>query len=185
MLSNHLLGGYLEISTLAFFSQWALICHVHIHFILLSMLLSSLFLACSVKNDELLRVRQFKLKESEVDKDNSQMVRGEQLYILKGAVTQAERKEKLGEYYTIRWQLPKESDTSGGEKKVIMDYQQSATAAEKLQLSRDLPRGETKGRVEFHITGEAYRTKGRILAWRVRLMDGVNVIDEKRSYLWR
>ena len=52
-------------------------------------------------------------------------------------------------------------------------------------MSKDLPAGEEAGRVEFIVSGESYRTNGRVLAWRIRMMSGSKVISEKRSYMWK
>jgi hypothetical protein len=110
------------------------------------------------------------------------MVRGEQMYRLRGAVTMEERLLRLGHYYTINW----ENDGShAGPLKIVMDYQQAATGSEIVQMSRDLPAGQSSGRVEFQIVGESYRMGGRVLAWRIRMLSGNKVITEKRSYLWK
>ncbi len=94
-----------------------------------------------------------------------------------------ERRQRLGQYYTVRWK--NDQPELGGRLKVVMDYQQSATGSKVLQMHRDLPSGETSGKVEFKVSGEAYRVGGRVLAWRIRLMRGRKVLAEKHSYLWR
>lgn len=109
------------------------------------------------------------------------MVRGEQMYRLRGAVSLEEREARFGQYYTVAWK----NDVAAGSTRIVMDYQQTATGSKTLRMSRDLPAGQASGRVEFKVTGESYRTGGRVLAWRIRMVRAGKVIAEKRSYLWR
>jgi len=146
--------------------------------------LLSLLMSCSTSNPDSdhLKVRQFHLRSPELADDDTQMVRGEQAYRLRGAVTMKERKSRLGQYYTVSW---KNDSPSGEPMKVVMDYQQATTGSEVHQMKRDLPSGESAGRVEFKVTGNSYLLGGRVLAWRIRLLREGEIIAEKRSYLWR
>ena len=110
------------------------------------------------------------------------MVRGEQMFRLRGAVSMQERMHRLGQYYTVSWKNDRPDE---GAMRVVMDYQQAATGSKTLHMHRDLPAGKSSGRVEFKVAGEAYRVGGRVLAWRVKLLRGGTVVDEKHSYLWR
>lgn len=110
------------------------------------------------------------------------MVRGEQMYHFRGAVSLKERRNRLGDYYVVTWT---NNNLTQGPMKIIMDYQQAASGAKILHLHRNLPNHTTSGKVEFKVTGEPYRVGGRVLAWRVRLIQGGKLIAEKHSYLWR
>ena len=128
-------------------------------------------------------MRQFHLRSIKVENmQQAPMVRGEQMHRMRGAVTIEERSQRLGQYYSVSW---KNDGSTTGPLKIVMDYQQSATGAKVLTMSKDLPAGEAAGRVEFIVSGESYRTNGRVLAWRIRMMSGSEVIFEKRSYMWR
>ena len=130
-----------------------------------------------------MEVRQFHLKSVEVEGlKQAPMVRGEQMYRLRGAVSMEERRQRLGQYYTVSW---KNDGSHAGAMKIVMDYQQAATGSEILSKSRDLPAGQASGRLEFKVSGEDYRTGGRVLAWRIRMLSGNKIITEKRSYLWK
>ena len=160
-----------------------MICFVNNRWIpQLSALLTVVILgACSSSPDESLKVRQFHLREPDAaDKKLAQMVRGEQMYRLKGAVTLEERKERLGDYYTVTWRARGAQPTH-----VVMDYQQAVTGAKVLSQSRDLSPGVAGGKEEFRVVGDDYNQGGRVLAWRIRLLQGNRVLAEKRSYLWR
>ena len=128
-------------------------------------------------------MRQFHLRSIKVENmQQAPMVRGKQMHRMRGAVTIEERSQRLGQYYSVSW---KNDGSTTGPLKIVMDYQQSATGAKVLTMSKDLPAGEAAGRVEFIVSGESYRTNGRVLAWRIRMMSGSEVISEKRSYMWR
>ena len=146
------------------------------------LVLAGLLVSCADRGGDLLQVRHYHLQDVGPVDRNVEMARGEQFYRLRGAVTLAERKSRLGHYYTVEW----ENDQIGvGELKVVMDYQQAATGAKVLQVSRDVPNDLKSGKIEFHITGEHYRVGGQVLAWQVQLLRGSRVIAEKRSYLWK
>ena len=147
---------------------------------LLIISIAGLFASCS--SSDVMEVRQFHLSSVDPANRDAQMVRGEQSYRLRGAVTLEERQARLGQYYTVSW---KNEGSSSGQLKIVMDYQQTATGSRALRMSRDLPVNLESGKVEFKLTGEAYRIGGRVLSWRIRMMNGNKVIAEKRSYLWR
>lgn len=102
------------------------------------------------------------------------------MHRLRGAVSMEEQRNRLGDYYTVTWKASAVQPT-----RVVMHYQQAATGAKILQMSRDLPNGLAGGKIEFAVTGDSYNKRGRVLTWRIRLMAGKQVLAEKRSYLWR
>ena len=141
-----------------------------------------MLISCSTSDEELLQVRHFHLQNVDPVDRKAAMTRGEQMYRLRGAVTMEERVSRLGHYYTVDWK----NDQEGvGNLKVVMDYQQAATASKVLRMSREIAENEGSGKVEFLVTGEAYRVGGQVLAWRVQLFSDSRVIAEKHSYLWK
>ncbi|MFK7909819.1 MAG: hypothetical protein AB8F34_04370 [Akkermansiaceae bacterium] len=137
--------------------------------------------ACSSAPDEALKVRQFHLRDTDpADVKRAQMVRGEQMYRLKGAVTLEEQQERLGDYYTVTWRALGAQPTG-----VVMDFNQASTGADVHRMHSDLPAGAASGKVEFKVSGDDYNIGGRVLAWRIRLMQDNKILAEKRSYLWR
>ena len=130
---------------------------------------------------EVLEVKQFHLRNTEPARGENEVVRGEKLKRLHGAVSAAERRDRLGHYYMVRWTGP-----DGRENEPVrleFDYQQAATGSTVLHLVRDLP-GTAEGTTEFQVTGPAYQTGGRVLAWRLRLFRGGALVETRRSYLW-
>lgn len=143
--------------------------------------LFSLCASCGTR--DIMQVKQYHLRSIDtVDMKQAPMVRGEQMYRMRGAVSKEERSQRLGQYYSVCWE---NSNEAQGPLKIIMNYNQAATGSKVLTMSQDLPAEETSGLVEFSISGEAYRTGGRVLAWRIRMMSGNDVLSEKRSYMWK
>lgn len=131
---------------------------------------------------EVMAVKEFHLKEVEPKLGESEVVRGEQLKRLYGAVTPAQRRDRLGQYYTMRWHGPagRESEPV----RLVFEYRQAATGSKVLRMEQSYP-GTEEGTAEFHVSGPAYQEGGRVLSWRVRMYRGGDLVDTKRSYMWR
>ena len=67
--------------------------------------------------------------------------------------------------------------------RIVFEYRQAVSGSKVLTMVQERP-GTAKGSVEFHVTGDAYLKGGRVLAWRMRLYRGGDLVDTKRSYLW-
>lgn len=148
---------------------------------LLPVVLGGLLAACG-GSPEPLSVRQFHLRDVKPASRDAQMVRGEQLYRMRGAVSLEQRRNRLGDYYTVYWNT---QEAATGDVRVVFDYQQATTASKILTMERVVPAGQTRGSVEFRVAGEAYREGGSVLAWRARLLKDGRTVAVKRSYLWR
>jgi hypothetical protein len=128
-----------------------------------------------------LEVKAFRLRSAEEVKEENPVVRGERLKRLHGAVSMADRRDRLGDYYTVHWDGP--AGREGQEVRIVFDYRQAATGAKVLSMTEERP-GAATGTVEFAVTGPAYQKGGRVLAWRIRLYRDGELVDTKRSYLW-
>lgn len=141
-----------------------------------------LFCSCSVGSDPLV-VKQFQLRDQEdTDKDDP-MVRGEKLRRLHGAVSLEERRQQLGQYYTVLWQ--DEEGVGRGPVEVVFEYQQGGTASRVKREVRRFGAEEEAGTAEFSVIGDNYFQNGKVLAWRVGLRRAGKEIAHKRSYLWQ
>lgn len=138
--------------------------------------------ACAGHQDPLV-VKQFKMLDQQTDAVKDPMVRGEKQRRLHGAVSMAERTARLGAYYTILWNAPR--DTGTGEVEVLFEFQQGATASLVKRLVKRFPASDTSGRVEFAIIGNDYLKNGRVLAWKTTLSRGGRVLATRKSHLWQ
>ena len=128
-----------------------------------------------------LDVKSFRLREAGEVGDENEVVRAERLRRLHGAVSMEEREARLGDYYTVRWNGP--AGTESQPVQIVFEYRQAATGSKILSMSQEHA-GTATGSVEFAVRGEAYQKGGRVLAWRIRLYRGGDLVDTKRSYLW-
>jgi len=148
------------------------------HFLPLALLLG----ACTGPPEALV-VKQFQLRDQSPTSTDEPLVRMEKERRLRGAVSLSERKEKLGQYYTLIW-----NDAAGagqGEVDVIFQYQQGASASRIKRMTQTFGSGETKGKADFAVIGQDYFKNGRVLAWKATLQRGKRVIATKQSYLWQ
>ncbi len=107
--------------------------------------------------------------------------RAEQLNRFYGAVTDEDRRNRLGHYYTIEWKGPEDHQ----EKPVrfVFRYRQAKAGSEIRQLLASSPAG-TEGKIELRITGSSYLDEGRVLAWHLSYYRGEHLVETQQSYLW-
>jgi hypothetical protein len=133
-----------------------------------------------------LTVKQFQLRDLADSNAEDPMVRNEKLRRIHGAVSVAERRQRLGQYYTVLWRDPAGDAGAGdGPRDIIFEYQQGATASLVKRMSRRFDAGQTSGVAEFAVIGDDYFTNGRVLAWRVSFLRDGRVVATKQSYLWQ
>jgi hypothetical protein len=146
-----------------------------------SVFAATLLVACSGPPKPLV-VKQFLLRD-QVDRiADEPMVRMEKARRLLGAVSMEERRNRLGQYYTLLW-----NDASGvekGEVEILFQYQQGSTASQVKQVIRKFPASDSAGKTEFSITGDRYFKGGKVLAWKATLRRGGQIIATQQSYLW-
>ncbi len=111
------------------------------------------------------------------------MANNEKQRRLHGAVSMEERKQRLGQYYTIHWHHPEGRHQAPVT--LTFEYQQGATASRVKTIQREFPADLADGYAEIAIIGDDYFDNGRVLAWRVTLRRGSETIATRRSYLWQ
>lgn len=130
-----------------------------------------------------LEVKQFHLRDETLTSSEEPMVRMEKLRRLHGAVTALERRDRLGQYYTLFWNDP--AGVGQGEVEVVFQYQQGASASLVKRMTKKFPAGDAAGTVEFAVIGEDYFTRGKVLTWKATLLRGSRELASRQSYLWR
>ena len=134
---------------------------------------------------QVLEVKQFHLRDASIsegfDSSETEVMRGEKLRHLHGAVTAEERQGRLGDYYAVSWEGPE--GTEDEEVRLVFAYRQAATASAIKTMEQKFP-GKWSGTGEFVLNGETYARGGRVLAWRVQFYRGSHLVATRRSYLW-
>ncbi len=146
-------------------------------------LLAALVLgACAGPKDALV-VKQFQLRDQVRNPGDEPMVRMEKERRLRGAVSMSERRQRLGQYYTLLWNDP--SGVGQGPVEVVFEYQQGASASRVKRMTKEFPAAAADGVAEFAVIGDDYFTGGRVLTWKATVLRGGRKLASRRSYLWQ
>lgn len=151
------------------------------HFIIL--VLAALLLGACAGPPETLVVKQFQLRDQERESADDPMVRMEKARRLRGAVSMQERRQRLGQYYTLVWRDP--DGVGEGPVEVVFEYQQGATASRVKRMTKSFPADDAGGTVDFAVIGDDYFQGGKVLAWRASVKRGGRELASRQSYLWR
>jgi len=139
-------------------------------------------LACAGPHEALM-VKQFQLRDVRDSVGDDPMVRNEKLRRLHGAVSMEERRQRLGQYFTVLWEDP--GGVGNGEPELVFEYQQGGTASLIKRMVRRFEPSQPAGVAEFSVIGDDYFNNGRVLTWKVTLRRGTRVIATRQSYLWQ
>ena len=136
---------------------------------------------CSATRSSL-EVDSFFMRDFSTPESDEPMVRMEKLRRLHGALTAAERNDRLGHYYTMHWSDP--AGAGKGEIEIVFEYQQGSTASQIKRQWQHFASSDRRGKAEFRVTGNDYLKGGRVLAWKATLKRGGREIASHHSYLW-
>ena len=146
-------------------------------------LLAVLLLGACAGPRQSLAVKQFQLRDLESKGSDQPMARMEKERRLHGAVSWAEQRNRLGQYYTLLWNDP---DGAGqGDVELIFQYQQGGSASLVKQMTKNFPSSAAEGAAEFAVIGDDYFKGGKVLTWKATLRRGKREIASRQSYLWR
>jgi hypothetical protein len=146
-------------------------------------LLPAVLLGACAGPSKPLQVKQFHLRTDIVVPNNEPMIRMEVQRRLHGAITLEERRQRLGQYFTLTWHDP--AGAGKGEVEILFEYQQGATASLVKRLSKTFPSADAGGSVEFAVIGDDYFTQGKVLTWKASLLRDKRVLSTRQSYLWQ
>jgi hypothetical protein len=132
---------------------------------------------------ETLVVKQHLLRDQARDSDDEPMVRMEKERRLRGAISMVERRQRLGQHYTILWSDPKGKGL--GPVEVVFEYRQGASGSRVKRMVKSFPAADVEGTAAFAVAGDDYFENGRVLAWQAKVFRGGAELAAKRSYLWR
>jgi len=145
--------------------------------------LAALWVGACAGPPQALVVKQYVLRDQVHNLNDEPMVDMEKARHLRGAVTMTERRQRLGQYYTILW-----SDSAGaarGPVEVVFQYQQGATASLVKHMTKTFPAADAKGIAEFAVIGDDYFKGGKVLTWKATLRRSGRELASRHSYLWQ
>lgn len=150
-------------------------------------LLPCLALASCSNQAKLLEVDKFTLRNTKISDQDVPMVRGDQRKYFFGAVTLEEQRQRLGQYYTLTWDLSSKPQFVKHPQPVVLTfyYRQGGTGAQIKRRVQRYTNGEKLGKLEVNIIGDDYLEGGRVLSWRATLQRGNQLLASEQSYLWK
>lgn len=96
-----------------------------------------------------------------------------------GAVTQLDRRERWGHYYTFFWRTNRAADLT-----VRFEYRQqnlgSLVQAQEIQY----PAAKGSLKSDFKVIGDDYEQDGKVTAWRAVLIENGKIVALNQSFLW-
>ena len=140
--------------------------------------LGLLIIGCA-KNTEPLVVKMQTVRDQNTLSKEDPMVDHEKAVRLYGAVSMQERRQRLGQYYTVLWNAD-----AGVNKEISFEYQQGNSGSKIKTIKRHLDVDAVSGKEEFSVIGDNYFDNGRVLTWRISLISDGKTIATKQSYLW-
>lgn len=151
--------------------------------LLLCMLLP---VACVSQRSHFVSITDLPLKTTKLESMSWQVspIRAHAQYVLYGANSSRERRNRLGDYYFVEWydaepELPV---------KLEMLYTQALTASQVLSrtVQLDEPRSSSGTRkTHFFFNGPERARRGDILTWRLNLYVDGELVDSRHSFLWQ
>lgn len=140
--------------------------------------LGFLIIGCAKNTDPLVVKMQIVRDQNTLNKEDP-MVDHEKAIRLHGAVSMQERRQRLGQYYTVLWKAD-----AGVNKEILFEYQQANSGSKIKTIKRHLDVDALSGKEEFSVIGDNYFDNGRVLTWRITLIADGKTIATKQSYLW-
>ena len=103
----------------------------------------------------------------------------ERSYRLHGAITNADRNQRYGNYFDFFWRVKRPANVT-----IRLEYRQEKLRAfvQAREISYENASGNMK--TEFTVIGDDYLQDGRVTAWRCLLIENGKIVAENRSYLW-
>ena len=103
----------------------------------------------------------------------------ERTYRLYGAVSNADRVQRYGNYFDFFWRVKRPANVT-----IRLEYRQEKLRA--FVQAREISYQNAKGnnKTEFAVIGDDYFQDGRVIAWRCLMIENGKIVAENRSYLW-
>ena len=96
-----------------------------------------------------------------------------------GAVTQYDRQQRYGHYYTFFWRSNRKTDLT-----IRFEYRQQRLGS--YVQAKDLFYPAAKGTIQsqFQVIGDDYAEEGIVTAWRAVLIENGKIVGLNQSFLW-
>jgi hypothetical protein len=152
--------------------------------LLLAFLVPTLLNSCSSASKgprgRISKVKTYHLIPTERIRTFDRSLAFERQYLLHGAVTASDQRERAGNYYTFNWKVEDRSQPVT----LKFQYRQANTGLETFQMLQEIPEVKRSNWTKFEIIGPAYYEKGRVTAWKLTVERAGEILASQQSYLW-
>ncbi len=96
-----------------------------------------------------------------------------------GAVSDYDREQRFGHYFTFFWRTKRPADVT-----IRLEYRQQNLGA--YVQAKELFYKNVKGSVttDFQVIGDDYKQEGKITGWRALLIENGKIVALNQSFLW-
>jgi hypothetical protein len=108
------------------------------------------------------------------------MINFERQRINFGAVTQYDRQQRWGYYYTFFWQAKRTADVT-----VRFEYRQEKLGTYVQAQERTYPAAKGTIETKFAVIGDDYMNEGKVTSWRAIIIENGRIVALNQSFLWR
>lgn len=162
----------------------ALAYRLSLRLLLLAFLVPTLMSSCSSVGrgsaGKIPKVKTFHLIPTERVRTFDRSLSFERQYLLRGAVTAGEQRERAGQYYTFNWKVDDRSQPVT----LKFQYRQENTGLETHLQQEEVADIKRSNWTKFQVIGTEYYDKGRVTSWKLTVERGGEVLVSQQSYLW-
>lgn len=96
-----------------------------------------------------------------------------------GAVSNYDRQQRYGHYFTFFWRADRKADVT-----VRLEYRQENLGAHVQAREKNYSGAKGTMKSDFAVIGDDYREDGKITAWRALIIENGKVVALNQSFLW-
>jgi len=96
-----------------------------------------------------------------------------------GAIMSADYIERRGYYFTVWWKAKRDADIT-----VRIEYRQEHLGSHVQAKEVRVPNAKGPHETKFTIIGDEYKENGKLIAWRLLLIENGRAVGLHQSFLW-
>jgi len=121
----------------------------------------------------------FYFDPSNTQNTRNPMISFERMRLAYGHVTQEERRQRYGNYFTFWWRNERPARLT-----VRLEYRQENLGPVVQAQEVDVVVQPGTHKTQFEVTGDDYLDEGRVIAWRALLIEDGKIVALTQSALW-
>ncbi|MAS95942.1 MAG: hypothetical protein CMO55_22280 [Verrucomicrobiales bacterium] len=126
------------------------------------------------------KVNPYHLQEGRIVKTEDRMLEFEHRRHLWGAVENSERRDLMGNYFTIFWKTSTKNPVT-----VRFEYRQGSTGFDIKTQEEYVASPKRSNVTKFQVIGDDYWDSGKVTQWKASIIENGTVMAEYKSFLWK